>query len=301
MNLQRINFVVGLFVLLAFGILFFGVFFLKETIPGQRMKTFPVVFEQVSTLQTGDPVKVNGVKMGQVVDIKLIGRKVVVGMRLEDGVSIPIDSEIRIQNIGLMGERQVGIRLGAAEAVATQQDTLQGTLDAGIAEAMGLAGEVFVEAEGLVASLRSVVDSTVGRPEFTQTFNELLNETRQLSRELDGFMAEMKPKVESSLDNMQAASGQVRRLLEDQDEPLRRIVHNGEEVSEKLKEVAQRGDNIASELETLMSAVNSDGSTLGAMIRDRNLYGELRSTLNSADSLFQQIRSKGLDVNLDLF
>ncbi len=301
MNFKRINLVVGLFVVAAFGILLVGVYFLKETVPGQRTQTLPVLFEQVSTLQTGDPVKVNGVRMGRVSAIRLLDRMVLAELRLEQGVAIPIDSDVRIQNIGLMGERQVGIHMGKSDRSATSQDTLRGRLDAGIAEALGVAGNVFVEAEDLVASLRSVVDSTVGRPEFSQAFNDLMAETRQLSRELDGFMSGVKPKVERSLDNVEVASLQVRRLMEEQNEPLRRIMLNSEEVSEKLKEVVHRGDNVAMELERLLRTVNSDSSTLGALIHDGAFYSELRSTLNSADSLFEQIRKKGLNVNLDLF
>jgi hypothetical protein len=47
--------------------------------------------------------------------------------------------------------------------------------------------------------------------------------------------------------------------------------------------------------------VNSSNSTLGAMLNDSTFYLELRGTLNSADSLFNRVRKKGLDVNVNLF
>src|SRR5688572_339052 len=104
MNNQKNNTVVGLFVVLALLILVFGTYFLKEAVPGQKMDTYRVVFRQVSTLTEGDPVKVNGVKMGKVHKIDLRGIEVSVVLKLRQGLRIPKDSEVRIQNIGLMGE-----------------------------------------------------------------------------------------------------------------------------------------------------------------------------------------------------
>ena len=77
-----------------------------------------------------------------------------VGFEVERGLVLPKDSEVRIQNIGLMGERQLGIRLGASQQSAGPGDTFAGRLDAGIAEAMGAAGEAIAEADLLVRSLR---------------------------------------------------------------------------------------------------------------------------------------------------
>jgi len=112
MTNRKNNIVVGLFVILSLLILLFGVYFLKEATPGQKSDTYYAIFPQVSTLQDGDPIKVNGVKMGKVDGIELTGSNVRVTLKMNRGVKLPKDTEVRIQNIGLMGERQVGILLG---------------------------------------------------------------------------------------------------------------------------------------------------------------------------------------------
>ena len=113
---SALYFSVGLVVLLAIVILVFGMFFLNEKDPRETFNTFYLRFTQVSTLVLDDPVKVNGVKMGKVEDISLAGHRVVVRIRLRTDVKIPKDSEIRVQNIGIMGERQIGMILGDEEA-----------------------------------------------------------------------------------------------------------------------------------------------------------------------------------------
>jgi phospholipid/cholesterol/gamma-HCH transport system substrate-binding protein len=301
MTNRKNNIVVGLFVILSLLILLFGVYFLKETVPGQKSDTYHAVFNQVSTLQDGDPVKVNGVKMGKVDGIELKGNRVRVALKLDRGIKLPKDSEVRIQNIGLMGERQVGILMGHSTEYFPTGADMEGSLDAGIAEAMGVAGEVMVESETLVRSLRAVMDSTVGKPEFVASFNNVVKQTDDLSRRLNVFLTEIDPKVKHSLNNLEDASSRVHILLRDQEVPVKNIIQNGQEVSSKLRDVVEKADKVADQMNSLLAKVNSDKSTLGAMLNDSVFYIELRSTVNSADSLFRHIEKKGLDVNVNLF
>jgi phospholipid/cholesterol/gamma-HCH transport system substrate-binding protein len=301
MTNRKNNIVVGLFVILSLLILLFGVYFLKESAPGRKSDTYHALFSQVSTLQDGDPVKVNGVKMGKVQGIELKGSKVLVTLKLDRGLKLPKDSDVRIQNIGLMGERQIGIQLGQSQEFWPPGAELEGKIDAGIAEAMGIAGEVFVESETLVKSLRAIMDSTVGKPEFVATFNNVVSQTEELSTRLNTFMHEIDPKVKHSLANLENASSRVHILLRDQEVPVKNIIQNGEQVSGKLREVVEKADRVADEMNRLLAKVNSSNSTLGAMLNDSTFYLELRGTLNSADSLFRHIEKKGLDVNVNLF
>ena len=136
---SSLYFVVGLVVLLAIVILVFGMLFLNDKDPRTKYNTFYLRFPQVSTLALDDPVKVNGVKLGKVETIELSGHRVTVKIQLRTDVKIPKDSEIRVQNIGIMGERQIGMILGDKEEYFNPNDTIQGQFDAGIAEALGLA------------------------------------------------------------------------------------------------------------------------------------------------------------------
>ncbi|MBW8889037.1 MAG: MCE family protein [Fibrobacteres bacterium] len=301
MTNRKNNIVVGLFVILSLLILLFGVYFLKEATPGQKTDTYYAIFPQVSTLQDGDPIKVNGVKMGKVSGIELKGSNVRVTLKMNRGVKLPKDTEVRIQNIGLMGERQVGILLGRSGEAWAPGSELEGRLDAGIAEAVGVAGEVFVESETLVHSLHNIIDSTVGKPEFVASFNNVVGQTEDLSNRLNVFIREIDPKVKHSLSNLEDASNRVHILLKDQEMPVKAIIQNGEEVSSKLRDVVDKADHVADEMNRLLIKVNSSNSTLGAMLNDSAFYLELRGTLKSADSLFQRIQKKGLDVNVNLF
>jgi len=295
------NITVGAFVLGALAVLVFGIYFLKEAVPGRAMDEYFARFAHVSTLQTGDPVKVNGVKAGRVSAIALEGRGVRVAFEIERGIRLPQDSEIRIQNIGLMGERQLGILMGESAAAAAPGDTFAGRLDAGIAEAMGAAGEAIVEADLLVRSIRKAVDSTVGRPEFAARVNALLASAEHIATRLEGLAADIEPPLREGMASFRTAGREVEAFVKKQEPRLDQMVRDGAAAAERARVLTERGENAARHLEDILAKLNEGRGTVGALLNDTTLHRDLASTLRSADSLFRDMRRKGLDVNVDLF
>ena len=220
-------FSVGLVVLLAIVILVFGMFFLNEKDPRETFHTYYLRFTQVSTLVLDDPVKVNGVKMGKVEDISLAGHRVVVRIRLRTDVKIPKDSEIRVQNIGIMGERQIGMILGDAESYWAPGDTINGQFDAGIAEALGLAGEVCDSTKVLLESVKSALNGTIANPEFQDRFKTLLVKAEGLEDRLMTMVNTTDPQLKKSLASLNEVMGKVDALVEGVKPPIDGLFANG--------------------------------------------------------------------------
>jgi phospholipid/cholesterol/gamma-HCH transport system substrate-binding protein len=301
MTSRRQNIAVGAFVLGALIVLVFGVYFLKETVPGRAMDAYSARFAQVSTLQTGDPVKVNGVKAGRVTNISLEGRGVRVDFEIERHIRLPEDSEVRIQNIGLMGERQLGILMGAAPRDAVPGGTFVGVLDAGIAEAMGAAGEAIAEAELLIRSVRGAVDSTIGRPEFAARVNALLASAEDISTRLNDLARDIDPQVREAVRAFREVGREAETFVKRQAPRLDTLVRDGAVAAARTRALAERGESVSRELEEVVRKINSGNGTAAALLNDSTLHRDLAATLRSADSLFREMRRKGLDVNVDLF
>jgi phospholipid/cholesterol/gamma-HCH transport system substrate-binding protein len=312
MTNNKINFIVGLVVLVALSILLFGIHFLKNTIPGEKKDQYSAVFNKVSTLALGDPVKLNGVTMGRVKAIELWKNKVRVDFELkrsfkdqngiEQSIRIPKDSKIRVQNIGLMGERQIEIHLGSSKEVYQPGDIIEhGLFDAGIAEAMGTAGSVLQEAENLVASVRDIIDSTIGQDEFVPLFRNIIHETRSLTLKINNLLNNVDPKIKNSVANLERTSAELEKFLNEQKGSVNAIVQNGVSISERVGALVEKVEAITEEVTSLIQKVNSKEGTLGAMINDPLLYQDLRITIQNADSLLSIIKKQGLDVNVDIF
>lgn len=298
-------FSVGLVVLLAVVVLVFGIFFLNEKDPREKFNTFHLKFTQVSTLVLDDPVKINGVKLGKVENIELSGHRVVVTIRLRDDVRIPKDSEIRVQNIGIMGERQIGIILGDEEKYFVPGDTIDGQFDAGIAEALGLAGEVCDSTKVLLESVKAALNGTISNPEFQDRFKTLLDKAENLEDRLMGLVQNTDPQLKRTLAGLNEATGKVNQLVDGVKQPIDSLFANTDKVVGNANNLIGELEGVTKHLDELVGQVQtktqSKDNTVGLLLNDKTLHDELVKTVRSADSLFRIILQDGLDINVDFF
>jgi len=298
---KKLYLIVGFVVLLTMVVLVFGVFFLNDSDPREKFHRFYFRFTQVSTLTLDDPVKVNGVKLGKVETMELKGTRVIVGIRLRDDVKITKDAEIRVQNIGLMGERQIGILLGDSLTYWKPGDTIPGVFDAGIAEAMGLAGEVFDSTRVLVKVVKGVVDSTFATPEFRARFNGLLARTELLETRVGTLIDETDPKLKETLGRLNDAGRKVNEVLDENRMPIHSIVTDAQGLTKDSKSMLRSMDSLMRRVDVLVGKLQSQDNTVGILLNDRTLHDDLSKTVVSADSLFKTILKDGLDVNVSFF
>lgn len=298
---NRLYLIVGFVVLLSLVVLVFGMFFLNDNDPRERFHRYYLKFTQVSTLNFDDPVKVNGVKLGKVLDIKLDGLRVMVEIRLREDVKISKDSEIRVQNIGLMGERQIGIILGNKQEFWQPGDTISGLFDAGIAEAMGLAGEVFDSTRILVDVVRGIVDSTIAGPDFRNRFHSLLQRTEELEMRIGTLIQETDPQLRMTLGQLNDAGRKVNEILDENRKPLQNLMGDAQTLSADAKTTLITLDSLMGRVDQIVGKMQSQDNTVGTLLNDRKLHDDLSVTVQSADSLFKTILRDGLDVNIDFF
>lgn len=302
---SALYFSVGLVVILALIILVFGVFFLNEKDPRETFNTYYLRFTQVSTLVLDDPVKVNGVRLGKVENIELSGHRVVVTIRLRTDVKIPKDSEIRVQNIGIMGERQIGMILGDSTSYFVPGDTISGQFDAGIAEAIGLAGEVCDSTKVLLESVKKALNQTIVNPEFQDRFRTLLVKAEKLEDRLMLMLNTTDPQLKKSLEGLNQVTEKVNGLIDGVKSPIDnmfastdKVMGNANNLIGELEGVTKHLDDLVGRVQTKLE---SKDNTAGILLNDRALHDDIVKTVHSADSLFRIILQDGLDVNVDIF
>jgi phospholipid/cholesterol/gamma-HCH transport system substrate-binding protein len=293
--------IVGLVIVVAIIILIFGVFFLNDKNPRETFVTYQLRFSQVSTLATDDPVKVNGVKLGKVDDIRLHGNRVLVAVSVRNDVKIPKDSEIRVQNIGLLGERQIGILLGDSPKFFTTSDTIPGFFDSGIAEVMGMAGEVLDSAKLILNIAHTMLDSTIATKEFRDRFNRILAKAEELEDQANGLIQRADPALQGSLIGLSNATKKLNVILDENKEPLKHLVADANGLLGKTNTLVNGADTAVKRVLTLTHKLESKNNTLGILLNDRKLHDDLATTVRSADSLFRMIIKDGLDVNISFF
>jgi phospholipid/cholesterol/gamma-HCH transport system substrate-binding protein len=252
-------------------------------------------------LTLDDPVKINGVKLGKVEIIHLYGHKVLVVVRIRNDVRIPVGSEIRVQNIGIMGERQIGMILCDSNVNYNPGDTIDGQFDAGIAEALGLAGEIIDSTKILITSVHRVMDSTIANPEFRERFRSMMDKAETLENRLSKMLSDTDPQLKKSLKNLNDATVKVNALLDTTQAPINGLLSDASNLMKDAGGVVGKLDAVTDRLTAITEKLQSKDNTAGILLNDRKLHDELVQTLHSADSLFQIILQDGLDINVDIF
>lgn len=303
MNSRKMqNLIVGTVVLVALFLLIFGMAFLNEYAPGKRMDEYVLMASEVGLLSKDDPVKFNGVKVGKVRTIELNGdNRVKIVIEVQQDARIPKGSRVQIQNVGLMGERMINVALTQDKEMLPPGSVLDAGYDYGIAETMGVAGQLVEEARKMLVQLQEVMDSTVGRPDFVTRVNAVVKRADDVSAQLEKAVADLDPKLRSTVGDLQAAGAGARGMVDRNAPVLDRVVGRADKATEDLPAIVADLKATSSDIRTILAKAKSGESTLGKLATDDAFYKELSSAVTRADSLLNRIQRKGLDVNVDLW
>ncbi len=305
MKKTNVDLIVGGSILLAIFILIGGVIWLKEASVSARMVGYTVLFDNVGTLQVGDPVMVNGVKRGAVSGISLRGTDVAVNVSVDRTIRITDSTRVTVQNIGLMGERGIGIRLttkGAQITPNTSMDTtfLSGKFDSGIAEAMGMLGTVLVEVETLAQNVTGIIDNTVGDTSFVTFFNTMVSRLDTISEVAQSLLVRNQPLLNSSVNNVSQLSADLKTFFDENRPRLDAILSNSERISSDALGVVSEVDSLVGSLQFIAAKIERGEGVIGQLVHDDDFYPDLKKTLASIDTLVNEIQQDALKLRVRL-
>ncbi len=304
---SRSNFVVGSMILISILLILFGVFYLKQYKFNKQSQKIFVVFNNVSTLTLGDPVMIAGVRKGKVKNIDLnqlpSGKinGVLVELEVDEDVKLSRDSRIIVQNIGLMGERMVGVELGESEEIITAKDTIQGRFDSGIAEVMGGLGLLLNDVKGLVIHVQGLIHGTIGQEDFVKSFNEITTRINTITISLDKLVHGNEQRINEIIQSLHTSSRDIQNILNHNRNKINPMVDQFDEAAKKIQVILKQVQELTGLLNETIGQARSGEGTVGKFLQDDSLYHKLRSISGVADTLLQEIRQKGIRVNVDLF
>ncbi|MFI5338803.1 MAG: MlaD family protein [Candidatus Methylomirabilales bacterium] len=279
---------VGLFLVVAFLILI-ALFELvgKETI-FERMVEYRTSFKAIPGLKGGDPVRLAGVDVGTVKDIRVVGARVEVALRVKPGTPVKTDSIATIKLTSLLGTNFVDLTFGSPTAqVAPDGSLLQSSeppdLNTLLARLNDAAGDIQTLAkqfnEGLgksmepIASTFQTMDKIAKKVESGQgTLGKLIADDR-LYREIQGIAGNLN-KVS---DQIARGQGTLGKLVND--DTLYTDLH--------ALTTDLRGST--GSLSRMMKDIESGKGTLGKLVKDDTLYNETREALTGIRSMSKKI------------
>ena len=132
MNKINTEFVLGLLILI---ISIISIFYYSSKINLlNKTETFQInsSFFNIGNMNIGNDVKINGVKVGEVLNIKLDDETymAIITSSINNSIKIPDDSVFKISNNGFIGPSYIEIELGNSEELLKNNDYSNNNIDA---------------------------------------------------------------------------------------------------------------------------------------------------------------------------
>lgn len=306
MKKSNYELIVGGVIFISLFILISGVLWLKEVSVARKMVKYTVLFPNIGTLQEGDPLTVNGVKKGIVSKIGFYKSQVSVVLKIDSDVVFTDSSKVTVQNIGLMGERQVGILL-SEKGTPYKPDTknnvtyIIGYFDSGIAEVMGMLGDVLNEVLALVDTVEQIIDKTVGNDEFVNFFQTIVHRIDTIVYLVDNLVEENAYEINAALDNIHTMTADLKNLVETNKSNMNNILVNGAQLTSSALVIADRIDSIVVSVNRIVSDIEAGKGSIGMLVEDEAVIQDLQKSLIALDSLVTDVNENGLKLRVKFF
>ena len=209
----------GIFTVLGIIVFGFSLYFLGG-LSVTRSYPVNVTFSDVSGLPVKAPVKLSGVEVGRVKQIKIENGQVVVVTDINEDIQIYRNARFSVAMTGIIGSKYLKVEQGTPDAGVLQAgDYVRGAdempMDAMIAQTM--------------SSIKEFVDSVNNQGQFGEKLNQTMHEVRQLSANLNQLVAQMRPylsrsarnldevlaKADSLMDSLEKSEGVIGSLIND--------------------------------------------------------------------------------------
>lgn len=295
---KKLELKVGLTIFIAAVVLSVGLLWFQGFEIGKRTYEVTAVFPTVGGVDPGDEVNVNGVEKGEVKRVTLEGKNVHIRMAIYSSVRIPDDSRVILQTVGIMGERVVSIILGESDTFIEPGVTIEGVYDPGMSEVLASFGNIMDELSGLARDIRAIAETLTEGEDLKVTVQNLA----VITEELKELLSKNSPDIEGGITSFSRSAGRFDSMLERNEARIDSIMIAAEEVSKELPELARRMSDVTAALHDVVRLLESDESTMGALVHNRELLDRLERTITSLDELVTDMKANpGRYLKIEVF
>jgi len=277
----------GIFTILGLCIFGYSLYFLGG-ISVTRTYDLNVKFQDVSGLPVKAPVKLSGVEIGKVKQIKIEDGDVVVVAEINKGQEIRQGAQFSVVMTGIIGTKYLRVVQGPAGGKAYQPgEYIVGTdeipMDVMITQTM--------------ASIKEFVDSVNNQGAFGDQLNTTMTQVRQLTTNLNQMIATMRPNMTRTMQNLDVASARLTDLMAKADELITGI-NNGEGVVGGLMKDEQMKADVKESVSDLKDTMAEVKTFVGKMKRfrvywDYDFFYMPEDNLTSSDLALEIYPSSG--------
>lgn len=281
------EFIIGICVLVALVVLFFGIDFLRGINLFQPTNFYHASYSNVAGLEIAAPVTIDGYKVGQVREINFDFNspgEIDVVLALDEKLSLPTDSRAVIES-GLMNGASIRIIMGKE----SEKIPVGGNVETAVVPDLmsALSGGLMPAVENILPKVDSLLynlNLLVSDPALLTSIQRLDAITSNVELATVGLNHTMNNQLPTVMNN----AGKITTNLDT-------VVQNLAVLSAQLKALPLQStmanvDATTSNLVKFSNQLNDQNSTLGLLMNDPELYNKLNRVAADVDSLIVDIK-----------
>ncbi len=298
---------IGLFLAITLAIIMLFIFVVGDLGNLFKKKGYPLYtyYDSVAGLEKRTVVRLAGVKVGFIQDIRLKGNQAEVELSINPGVEISRDSKATLAALGLLGEKYVEILPGEEETMVQPGDTIAGLPSVSFDQLGNMLSSIGEEIKDTSQALREMLGGDETRGSLRDTFQNLST----FSAELSDFFRENKTGLTRSLERSQQAiqnfDERAETVSKDLDDLIQLIKNTIEENRGSLKGNLEDINELISKIEESLRLLNesleklSKGEgTLGKLIKSPELYEKTEETVSEIQKMISPVSSLRVNVGI---
>ncbi len=238
-------------------------------------------------LVKGSQVKVSGIPVGIIRDIKLVGAEAKIVLLINEDLSVTTSSAARIKSQGILGDKYVDIYPGSptdAPLVEGQEIVKvidQGSLDKVVSDIGQVSESIKLVAKNLA---EAVSDDGTNK----HVLGRILLNVETLTRDLAEVTSENKHEVAEIIDNLNSVTKTLDEVINEK----------GPDGSKsKLKISMERLDNSLKNIEEITEKINKGEGTLGKLVSDEATAEKVENAIDGINELLGGANS--IETRLD--
>ena len=276
-------------------------YFYHPASPYYKRYTFVVKYETIGTLSPGNLVRVRGISMGEIVDIKLTDDAVYVKARVLAEAKIPVNSEFRLVTAGLMGEREMSIITGNSSKLVAEGDTVNGLYDEGTSGISRNLTEAVNDIGDAQKMITSFLDSiTVG--ETGKQLDRVANKAKKLIRVTKADVCKWKSYVDELVDGYNEVTDKMERSLQELSDRSGESAAKASELIDRVRALMDRANASKEAAVAIVTKFDeSEGSAKMFLDEASKLKVDFDALRNDFDVMLSDLKKNGLKLNVDIF
>lgn len=288
-------FFVTIFLILAMFIMFVGDIGLVL-----KKKGYPlyVPFETVIGLAKRSYVRMSGLKIGYVKDIRLKGTHPEVELQIDPAIKVQKGSKATMATAGLIGEKYVEIIPGEDEGFLQSGDSLLPEVSFDIEQL----GKMFLSVGEDVKALGESIKTILGEEESPTSVQDALKNFSALTSNLKEFLTENRQGVRQGIQSTTRAVDSFEKKVGDISQDLEEFVAVMKEMVEenrgsiklnleKIKDLIEKTEESLRLLNESLEKINKGEGTVGKLIQDPDLYQRAEGTMRDIEKIISPLVS----------